>query len=125
MDVKLDFQPDKPQSTRGTLIVYSEDESTTLPLCCDTFDIANEKRRAAFINKLTKEYPAIAAKKVEQALLEHVVRIITDRRKAGEKTDNEQDVNILEITPQEVKDLICKIMRLHNLFLRHKFGDGL
>jgi hypothetical protein len=116
MDVKLDFQPDKPNSTKGTMIVYSEGESTSLPLCCDTFDIANEKRRKSFISKLTKEYPGIAAKKVEQALLEHVVRIITDRRKAGEKTDNKQDVNILEITPQEVKDSATEALKSENLF---------
>ncbi len=33
MDVKLDFQPDKPNSTKGTMIVYSEDENISLPLC--------------------------------------------------------------------------------------------
>ncbi len=116
MEVKLDFQPDKRYSTKGTMIVYSEDESTSLPLCCDTFDIANEKRRKSFVNKLTKEYPGIAAKKVEQALLEHVVRIITDRRKAGEKTDNKQDINMLEITPQEVKGSATEALKSNNLF---------
>lgn len=111
MDVKLDFQPDRTHSTKGTMIVYSEDESTSLPLCCDAFDIANDRRRAAFISKLTKEYPGISPKKVEQAMLEHVVRMITDRRKAGEKTDNEHGVNMLEITPQETKDAALQMLK--------------
>jgi len=106
MDVKLDFQPDKPNSTKGTMIVYSEDESTSLPLCCDKFDIANDKRREAFIDKLTKEYTGISAKKVEQAILEHVVQIITERRKAGEKTENE-DINFLEITFSVFSSMFC------------------
>jgi len=116
MDVKLDFQPDKPYSTKGTMIVNSEDEGTSLPLCCDTFDIANDKRRRAFINKLTKEYAGISAKAVEHAILEHVVRIITERRKAGEKTENTQDINILEITPQEVKDAAVEMLKSESLF---------
>ena len=95
MDVKLDFQPDKPNSTKGTLIVYSEDESTSLPLCCDKFDIANEKQRGAFIKKLTKEYTGMSAKEVEQAILEYVVRIISERRKAGEKSEDKENINIL------------------------------
>ena len=116
MDVKLDFQPDKPCSTKGTLIIYSEDESTSLPLCCDTFDIASEKRRKSFINSLTKEYQGISAKKVEQAILEHAIRIITNRRKAGEKTDNKQDINMLKVTPQEVKDSATEILKNKSLF---------
>ena len=115
MDVKLDFQPDKPNSTKGTMIVYSEDESTSLPLCCDTFDLANDKRRRAFISKLTKEYAGISAKKVEQTMLEHVVRIITECRKAGEKTEN-KDINFLEITPQEVKDAAIEMLKDKSLF---------
>jgi len=116
MDVKLDFQPDKPNSTKGTLIVYSEDESISLPLCCDKFDIANEKQRRAFINKLTKVYTGISAKEVEQAILEYVVRIISERRKAGEKSEDKEDINILEITPQEIKDTAIEMLKNNNLF---------
>ena len=116
MNVKLYFLPDKPYSTKGTLLINSEDESTSLPLCCDKFDIANDKRRKAFIDKLTKEYTGISAKKVEQAILEHVVQIITKRRKAGEKTETEQDINMLEITPQEVKDAAIYTLKSENLF---------
>jgi len=116
MDVKLDFQPDKPNGTKGTLIVYSEDESTSLPLCCDKFDIANEKQRRAFIHKLTKECTGISAKEVEQAILEYVVRIISGRRKAGEKAETKQDINMLEITPQEVKDAAIHTLKSENLF---------
>lgn len=116
MDVKLDFQPDKPHSTKGTMIVYSEDESTSLPLCCDTFDIANDKRRRAFINKLTKEYSGISAKKVEQAILEQVGHILVEKRRAGEKAEGEQEIDPLETTPQEVKDAALEMLKGENLF---------
>ncbi|MFX0198517.1 MAG: hypothetical protein ACFFCW_20550 [Candidatus Hodarchaeota archaeon] len=116
MDVKLDFQPDKPNSTKGTLIVYSEDESTSLPLCCDKFDIANEKQRGAFIKKLTKEYTGMSAKEVEQAILEYVVRIISERRKAGEKSEDKEDINILEMTPQEIREAAIDTLKNNNLF---------
>lgn len=116
MDVRLDFQPEKPMSTKGTLIIYSEDESTSLPLCCDTFDISNEKRRKPFIDKLTKEYPGISTKKIEQAIVEHVVRIIKERRNGSEKAGNKQDIDMLEITPQEVKDAAIEMLKSKNLF---------
>lgn len=116
MDVKLDFQPDKPNSTKGTMIVYSEDESTSLPLCCDKFDIANSKKRKLFIKEVVKEYQGISAEKLEQAMLEQIERIITEKRKAEEQAENKKDADPLETTPQEVKDATFKMLKGENLF---------
>jgi hypothetical protein len=114
-DIRLEFQSDKPLSTKGTLIVYSEDENTFLPLCSDKFDIANKKHRESFIKSLTKEYPGISAKKVEDAILRYVVTIIANRRK-GEEEKNEEDADLLAITPQETKDAAIEMLKSENLF---------
>jgi len=116
MDVKLDFQPDKPHSTKGTMIVYSEDESTSLPLCCDKFDIANSKKRKLFIKEVVKEYQGISAEKLEQVMLEQIERIITEKRKAEEQAENKKDADPLETTPQEVKDAALEMLKSPNLF---------
>jgi hypothetical protein len=114
-DIKLEFQPDKPLSTKGTLIVYSEDENTSLPLCSDKFDIANKRYRESFIKCLTQEYPGISAKNVEDAILGHVVTIITNRRKTEKETD-EEDTDLLAITPQETKDAAIEMLKSKNNF---------
>jgi len=113
-DIRLEFEPDKPLSTKGTLIVYSEEENTSLPLCSDKFDIASKKHRDSFIKSLTKEYQGISAKAVEDAILGYVVTIIANRRKDGEET--EEDIDLLAITPQETKDAANEMLKSKNIF---------
>jgi hypothetical protein len=73
-DVRLDFQPNKPHSTKGTLIVLAGND--TRALHSDTLDVANDKRRTAFIEKLTREHQGICPDKVQQAILGSVGKLI-------------------------------------------------
>lgn len=113
-DVKLDFQSDKPCSTKGVLIVFSGNNDK--PLHSDTLDIANSKKRRLFVKEFVEEYQGISAEQLEQAILEQVGHIMAEKRRANENTEDEQEIDPLETTPQEVKDAALEMLKSENLF---------
>jgi len=66
-DVELDFQSDKPYSTKGILLIFSGNDDE--PLYSDTFDIANDKKRTEFIDKVVQVCEGIPSEKLEQSIL--------------------------------------------------------
>ncbi len=113
-EVKLDFLSDKPCSTKGILTIFNSDGEK--PLYSDTLDIANNKKRKAFIREVEQVCECIPAEKLEQAILEKVTEIIAEKHKANEKAENEQKTDLLENTPQEVKDTALELLKNENLF---------
>ena len=130
-EIKLDFQPNKPYVTKGTLSVF--DSKGTL-LHSDTLDLATNKKRKAFVEDVAEICEAIPAEKLEQAILEKVAEIQAEKRRADEDTaDNEEEARPLaksksalaETDPELVKlakqllcspDLIAKIVdHVHKL----------
>ena len=99
-DVKLDFQPSKPYSTKGTLIVYAENGA--IPLHSDTFDLASDSRRTAFVKKVAQEHKGIPAEKITSAILAEVSKIMAEKRKATEKMELEIKA-LREQSPKESK----------------------
>jgi energy-coupling factor transporter ATP-binding protein EcfA2 len=113
-DVKLEFHSDKPYSTKGTLIVFNGNDDE--PLYSDTLDIANSKKRKQFISEVTKTCEGIPSEKLEQAILKKVAEIMKEKHKADENPEDEQEIDPLDITPQEVKDAAFEMLKSENLF---------
>ena len=109
-DIKLDFQPSKQNSTKGTLLVYSGDD--TAPVDSDTLDIANKKQRTTFIKRVTEQCEGIPHEDLERAILEQVGRIVSANRKSEEKVEADP----LETTPQAVKDAALAMLKRVDLF---------
>jgi hypothetical protein len=112
-DLKLHFEPDKPHSTKGTLIVFGNEEK---PMYSDTLDIANSKKRIFFVKEVVQKYPGIEAEILEQAILDEVARITTEKCKAKENTEDIQETDPLVATPQEVKEAALELLKSENLF---------
>ncbi len=112
-NLKLDFEPNKLYSTKGTLIVFGNEEK---PLFSDTLDIANSKKRKQFVEEVANICEAVSKEQLEQAILEQIARITTEKRKADEKAENEQKADPLDATPQEVKDAALEMLKGRNLF---------
>lgn len=113
-DVKLDFQSDKPCSTKGTLLIFGENDDE--PLYSDTLDIANDKKRTEFIKKVVQICEGIPTEKLEQAILKKIAEIMNEKRRAGENPEDEQETDLLETTPQEIKDAALEVLKIKDLF---------
>jgi len=113
-DVKLNFQSDKPCSTKGTLILFGGNDDE--PLYSDTLDIANSKKRKDFVKEVVQVCEGIPSEKLEQAILKKIAEIMKEKRRAGENTEDEQKIDPLEITPQEIKDAALEVLKSKNLF---------
>ena len=107
-NLKLDFEPNKLYSTKGTLIVFGNEEK---PLFSDTLDIANSKKRKQFVEEVANICEAVSKEQLEQAILEQIARITTEKRKADENAENEQKVDTRETTPPEVKDAALDLLK--------------
>jgi hypothetical protein len=68
--VEITFAPDKPDSTKGLLTVMHGDEV----LHSDRMDIAKDRNRTAFLNKLKKRCPSINSEEVQQRMLDEAHR---------------------------------------------------
>jgi len=113
-DVRLDFQSDKPCSTKGILIIFGGNDDE--PLYSDTLDIANDKKRTEFIKKVVQTCKGIPAEKLEQAVLKKVAEIMSEKRRTGENSEDEQKTDPLETTPQEIKDAALEMLKSENIF---------
>lgn len=113
-EVRLDFQPERRYSTKGILIVFGE--NGTKALFSDTLDIANSKKRKQFIADVTTAYKAISSEQLEQAIVEKVAQILSDKSKADENAGAETQKDPLETTPLEVNDAALKLLKSQNLF---------
>ncbi|MFC1765584.1 hypothetical protein ACFL6U_26360, partial [Planctomycetota bacterium] len=61
-EIKLDFQPDKPYSTKGALSVFDSKDKL---LHADTLDLANNKKRKVFVKDVAEICEAIPTEKLE------------------------------------------------------------
>ena len=113
-DVNLHYQPTKAHSTKGTLTVSSKNDST--PLHCDTFDLANDKHRTAFIKKLENKYKGISPEKVNQTILRQIKRITTEKHRAEKQPHAKKCKDPLEGTPPEVKEAALAMLKSKDLF---------
>lgn len=113
-EIRLEFQPDKPCSTKGILLVFIGDNTT--PLHSDTLDMANSNKRKQFVNEVKSSYEEIQVEKLEQAILEKIAAIVADRNKVDGDTDKNQQTNPLQNTPQEVKETALSMLKSANLF---------
>lgn len=92
-EIKLDFQPNRLHSTKGTLSIFDGDDTL---LHSDTLDLASNKKRKAFVDDVVKAFKAISAEKLERAILEKIANIQAEKRRADENTaDNEQEAQPL------------------------------
>jgi len=122
-DLRLDFEPSKRHSTKGTLIVFGSDDK---PLHSDTLNIASSKGRERFVNEVTGICEAISTEQLEQAILDKVGQIAEDRRKSDGKAEddeaeplaksrtvlNETDPELVKLAEQRLRspDLIGKMI---------------
>jgi energy-coupling factor transporter ATP-binding protein EcfA2 len=113
IELELEFQPNKPYCTKGTLIVFDSNEK---PLYSDTLDIASAKKRKGFVKEVTTICQAVSQEQLELRILEEIARIAAERRKASEKAVDEQQVDPLESTSQEVKDAALELLKSDSLF---------
>jgi len=68
--VEIAFAPDKPGSTKGLLTAMRGDEV----LHSDRMDIAKDRQRTAFLNKLRKRFPSVNIEEIQQLLLHEAHR---------------------------------------------------
>lgn len=113
-DIKLDFQANKTYGTKGILTLFNDNEG--VPIYADTLDIANHKKRKQFINDVAQAYEGISEEKLNQAMLDKIAQILTQKRKAEEQVENKKKADPLETTPQEVKDAALEMLKSENLF---------
>ncbi|MFX0194889.1 MAG: hypothetical protein ACFFCW_02110 [Candidatus Hodarchaeota archaeon] len=114
IDCELDImlEQDRPGSTKGLLTVQQNSQL----LHCDVIDVARDKDRTAFVNKLHKLYPGVSADEVRQYLIEELERILTERRRAEEERANLQENDPLYNTPPEIKDDALAVLKNENIF---------
>jgi len=113
-DLRLEFEPGKRYSTKGTLIIFGSDDK---PLHSDTLDMADCEKRKKFAKAVAAICEAIPTEQLERAILEKVAQITAEKRKADDKTEDEQKkADPLADTPQEVKDAALKLLKSDTLF---------
>ena len=114
-DVKLDFQPDKTFSTKGTLIIYDSEDS---PLFSDTLDIANRKKRNDCVKEVSGKYQGIESEQLEKVILQKVSQITKDKQKAQNDTASEAEKDYLKDTPPEIQRIALDTLKSEKLFER-------
>ena len=112
-ELKMDFQPDKPFGTKGTLIIYESDGN---PLFSDTLDIANRKKRSECVKEVSEKNEGIEAEQLEQVILQKIADIARDRQKAQNDNPSEAEKDYLKDTPPEVKQAALDILKSEKLF---------
>jgi len=70
IQVKVAFNSDKTGSTKGLLTVMHGDEV----LHSDRMDVAKDRQRTAFLNKLKKRCPGVSTEEVQRFMLDEVYR---------------------------------------------------
>jgi hypothetical protein len=111
-EIRIEFTPSKPHSTKGTLVIYDGSE---LPMGSDVLDIANSKKRNQFIKQVLEDYPAISEEDLDRWILQEVARILDNRLKTGQDSSIDP-VEILNATPKEVKDAALEMLKSKTLF---------
>lgn len=106
------FEQNKSGSTKGLLTVRQNSEL----LHSDVIDIAKDRDRTAFSNKLHKLYPSVSADYTRKHILEKVQQIIAEKRRVEEEKVNWEKSDPLEATPPEVKNDARAILKSPDLF---------
>ncbi|UCG48180.1 MAG: hypothetical protein JSU94_00070, partial [Phycisphaerales bacterium] len=89
VEVNIAFQPKKPGSTKGHLMVKQGDE----PLHSDVCNIAKDRDVTTFINKLKERCPNIDAQEVRNLILGTVDRIYQQEARPSSESTGELDVS--------------------------------
>jgi len=112
-NIELDFQPDRPYGTKGTLVIFGDGGQ---PLHSDRLDMASSRRRKELIKEVCKKYPAFDQGQLEAAMLQKVAEISASRRRADEHNGDAQENNPLENTPKGVRDDALGVLKSPDLF---------
>lgn len=111
-EIRLVFQPHKPFSTKGSLLIYNGEDD---PLFQDTLDIENRKKRDEFIRAASEEYPGIDPEQLKKALLKAVGDIVKDRQKAKDTADSKSEKDYLKDTPAEIQQAALDMLKSETL----------
>jgi len=114
-EIRVDFRPNKRGARKGAVAIYKDGE--TMPLACDTFDIASDDKRTQFVNRVTKTYPGIPPEELTKALLEQTTRVLAQQDDA-QGTEDRLAADPLSEAPQEVIDGAMEMLRSPDLFER-------
>ncbi len=112
-EIRIDFQPDKPFGTKGTLIIYDSEDN---PLFSNTLDIANSKKRNDCVKEVSEKYQGIESGQLEKVILQKVADIAKMRQKAKDTADNESEKDYLKDTPPEIQQATLDILKSEKLF---------
>ncbi len=112
-EIRIDFQPDKPFCTKGTLIIYDSEDN---PLFSNTLDIANSKKRNDCVKEVSEKYQGIESELLEKVILQKVADIAKDRQKAKDTADNEPEKDYLKDTPPEIRQAALDMLKSEKLF---------
>jgi hypothetical protein len=111
IQVEITFTPDKAGSTRGILTAKHGENV----LHHDRLDIASDRQRTAFLNKLRKRCPSMNADEVEQLMLGEACRVAQAANLSDPQPPTELNVNRI-IRPHlfhlpEVSGLLVPVAR--------------
>jgi len=112
-EIKIDFQPAKAFDTKGTLIVYDNEDR---PLFSDTLDIANRKKRNNLVKDVSENYQGIEAEWLEELLLQKVSQITKDKQEAKKDFGDKSNEDPLKDTPPEIEEAALGMLKSENLF---------
>ncbi|MHC4529438.1 MAG: hypothetical protein ACYS29_16310, partial [Planctomycetota bacterium] len=111
-EIAIRFEPSNTGSTKGLLTVRQNNEL----LHSDVIDIAKDKDRTAFANKLHKQYAGISADDIKKHLISEVDQILQENSKAQQASVEQHEDDPLENTPQPVKDDALTVLKSADLF---------
>jgi hypothetical protein len=89
VQVEITFAPDKDGGTKGLLTAMHGDEV----LHSDRMDVAKDRQRTAFLNKLKKRCPSIDPEEVQQRMLNEAYRIAQAANQPPSEPPAELDVS--------------------------------
>ena len=112
IQIEITFTPDKPDSTKGVLTAKQGDNVVHH----DRIDIARDRQRTAFLNKLKKRCPGLDADEIEQLMLSKAYRATQASQDPSEPT-TELDVSRI-VRPHlfhvpEVSGLLVPVAKAH------------
>lgn len=114
VQVEINFTPDKPGSTKGLLTAKQGDQI----LHHDRMDIAKDRQRTAFLNKLRKRCPSLDIEAAGQLMLDEAFRAAQAAEQSHREPPRELDVSRI-VRPHlfhvpEVSGLLVPVAQVHN-----------
>ena len=113
-NIEIVFEPTKANSTRGTLIVKGPDGI----LHSDVIDIAKDKQRTAFLNKLQECCPAVDIDQTRKLVLAQVDQILQQENESDAQQATDMEVTRIArphlFHEPEVSGLLVPVVRVSN-----------